>query len=230
MRSGRADRWCGAALVVLPVGPDGFIFGPAHDGAARVLHRCHTPYMVNEPDVFAWEMAPTVRGMRFENEVERRIRQALRASQRPLYYVTLGLALLAYTVPLFLFEPALREALLENDLGRVGGTLGVLSGISTLVISPIFGYVALARREGNALLELGRAYRARVERWEENRVCLSLATAEGNCKLVVEAARGRGREGDQWWVYAMPQETRLVAVQVPGGGDQMRVGHLEGPF
>lgn len=198
---------------------------------ARMRHWCQAAYMLSETDVFVWEIAGTSTQDHLGDEQRDKLRRVLRHGHAPLRYAALGLCVCAYTLPFLLLEGPLREALAAQAVERAGLAIFILLGASTLVLSPLFGLLSHVRRESKVLIEAGRKFTATVLPGDgSTAVRLSLTTHEGPCLVVVPRPGVASYPGQQWMVYAIPEEANLAAVCVPGKtGDQLRIGHLERP-
>lgn len=184
--------------------------------------------MLTESDVFVWASAEPSDSEHLEDHLRNRLKSALHRARRPLRWAALLLALVSYSLPFLLFEEPLREALAAHEAPRAWLAIVILLGVSTLVISPLLGLLAHARKESSALLEAARRYSATYRGTEhDGSVRLSISTHEGQVDVLVPRA-GPGVGRGEWVVYAIPEEASLGAVLVPGvaAPNGLRIGRL----
>ena len=183
--------------------------------------------MLTESELFVWEVFGDPDQGRLSSDVRDQLRRCLRQAEAPLRWVVLMSSLFAYALPLLLFQDALLEALAGQDVERAWLAVAVLFGVSTLVLSPLFGLMAQSRRESRALLLDGRKFTPTAMRMAAGAgMRLSISTVDGPCEVVVTDATGAALPRD-CVVYALPEEASLAVVQWNNSrGAQFARGYL----
>jgi len=169
--------------------------------------------MLTESELFVWEVFGDPDQGRLSPDVRDQLRSCLTRAEAPLRWVTLVSSLFAYALPLLLFQDALLEALAGQDVERAWLAVAVLFGVSTLVLSPLFGLIAQSRRESRALLLDGRKFTPVSTLIAPDAVGrVSIGTVDGPREVVVTGPFGQTHPQD-CVVYALPEEASLAVVQ-----------------
>jgi len=191
--------------------------------------------MLTESELFVWEVFGDTDAGRLSPDIREQLQACLRKAEAPLRWVVLVSSLFAYALPLVFFQDSLLEALAGQDVERAWLAIAVLFGVSTLVLSPLFGVLAQSRRESRALLLDGRKFTPQsvlrtsgaTGPLSSGAVQLSIGTVDGARDVVIADAFGSVLPAD-CVVYALPEEANVAVVQWTNArGSQMARGYLQ---
>jgi hypothetical protein len=175
---------------------------------------------------FVWEL-PTEKSDSQLSSVREEARRALEREHAPLRLGCLLLAGIIYALPLALVQDQMLEAYagLSETRAKIG--IFLLLGISTLVVLPLFGYLAYLSAESSALVKAARPYTGTVvPSSKRGHAQVRFSTPFGTHDLTVRTNRPPD-VGSSLMIYAAIEEANLAAVELPENRErQMRIGQI----
>lgn len=170
---------------------------------------------------FVWALA-TDEPDREHLQVREQTRRALLHELGPIRLTCLLLAGVVYVVPLLLFQDQLPEVYSGTSEWRAKMGAGILLGLSTLIVLPLFGYLLHLASESKMLVEASRRYVGTV----------IPASKPGHARVRIDVQDGPNEVlfktacppalGSLLVVHAIPEETNLAAVET-GADDRRRI-------
>lgn len=160
-------------------------------------------------------------------EVRTEARRVLEQERAPLRVACLLLAGIIYVTPLALFQEQLFEVYAGMSEARAQMGVGILLGISTLVVLPLFAYLAHLNSESKALTEAARPYVGTVvPSSKAGHIQVRFSTPGGADEILVKT-RSSAPVGTPLVVYAIPEEGNLAAVEFERRSERrIRIGQL----
>lgn len=174
---------------------------------------------------FVWEL-PTERFDSQLSSARKEARRALQLEHAPLRLGCLLLSGLIYALPLTLFQDQVLEVYAGTSEARAKIGIFILLGISTLVVLPLFGYLAYLSSEASALVKGARRYTGTVvPSTRPGYAEVRFSTPFGAHDVLV---RTRAPAiGSSVIVYAAIEETNLATVEISTNHENpMRVGQI----
>ena len=175
---------------------------------------------------FVWELSADEADSRLE-EIRAEARRVLEVERAPVRVACLLLAGIIYVVPLALFQDQIFEVYAGMSEARAKMGVAILLGISTLVVLPLFGYLAHLSAESKALVEAARRYvGVVVPSSKPGHVQVRISTPGGADEVLVKT-KSTAPVGTPLVVYAIPEEGNLAAVEFERRSERrLRIGQL----